>query len=446
LPGAAYKVIINTAPGLPPMTVHQKRNRRVLYGWFAQAGVMLVIFTMGGIFINSFGVFLPVISADLGWSRGTLAIALSIGILSFGLPSPLFGVLVARFGPRFTLIWGNLIGALGIAALFFIQEIWQVYALYLVIGLGGGFGGYIACATIINNWFVRRRSLAMGLFTACGGLGGFVFPPLATALIKAVGWRATWLVLGGIIVVIGVVLGAVVLVRNRPQDRGLEPGDAPLDFVVDDSLPLARPTVTSSGGNVELKDILKSRTVWLIAAFAAANAFTLGTMNAHQVAYLQDINFTPMLAATTVSIMSAMSVVGSVSLGALALRLNVKYLGLTGFVSQLVAVTILLTTRELGLIYVYAVFLGLGNGALIATMPTFVGVHFHGEHYAKALGIVLPFQVCTQAVGAFVGGAIYDAAQSYQPAFLVVVGFIVLGIIFISLARGPRRLSSRASA
>ena len=91
--------------------VMTRKPGRVFYGWFALAGGMLIIFTVGGTFVNSFGVFLPVVSAELGWGRATLATALSLGIVAFGLPSPLWGVLVSRLGPRFAIILGNMVGA-----------------------------------------------------------------------------------------------------------------------------------------------------------------------------------------------------------------------------------------------------------------------------------------------------------------------------------------------
>jgi len=91
------------------------RKGGVFYGWFALAGVMLVIFVVGGAFVNSFGVLLPVITTEFGWSRAIVAGALAAGIMAFGLPSPLYGVLVARLGPRITLIFGNLLAGLGIA-------------------------------------------------------------------------------------------------------------------------------------------------------------------------------------------------------------------------------------------------------------------------------------------------------------------------------------------
>ena len=283
------------------MTGYSKSRTRIFYGWFALTGVMLLIFTMSGAFVYSFGVSLPVISEDMGWSRGTVAMALSLGILAFGLPSPLFGILVSRFGPRFTLIWGNLAAALAIAGLFAVREAWQFYILYIIIGFGGGLGGYIACATVATNWFVKRRSLALAIFTACGSLGWFVFPPVTTALIGAIDWRMTWLVLGGIVAVLGVGLGGVVLVRNRPQDMGLEPDGMPPGFITNESWTAGAHRAGESRGGAPMKDILKGRTIWLISGFAAANAFAVGTMSAHQVAYLEDIGFLPMVAATTVS-------------------------------------------------------------------------------------------------------------------------------------------------
>ncbi|OGO44368.1 MAG: hypothetical protein A2Z05_07845 [Chloroflexi bacterium RBG_16_60_22] len=416
-----------------------RKPGRVFYGWFALAGGMLIIFTVGGTFVNSFGVFLPVVSAELGWGRATLATALSLGIVAFGLPSPLWGVLVSRLGPRFAIILGNMVAALALAALSQVQQVWQVYILYIIIGLGAGFGGYIACATIANNWFIRRRSLAMGIFIACGGLGGLVFPPLSTALIAAIGWRMSWLVLSGIILGAGVLLGGVVLVRNRPEDMGQVPDGVTggQSTAADAAAYLEATGKKKTGGR--MSQVLKEPAAWLIGAFTSANAFAQGTMSTHQVAYLQDIGFNPMTAATTVSLVAAMMVIGSIAFGGLALRYNVKYLAVIGFVSELVAITVLLTTRELGLIYIYAVFMGIGNGALTAALPTFVGVYFGRERYAQALGVIFPFQVVSQAAAAFIAGAIYDATSSYQWAFIVVAACSALGVASVFLTRLPGR-------
>jgi len=76
--------------------------------------------------------------------------------------------------------------------------------------------------------------------------------------------------------------------------------------------------------------------------------------------------------------------------------------------------------------------LGLGNGALQTAMPTFIGLRFHGQEYSQAFGIILPFQVVSQSISAFVAGAIFDASASYAAAFYLVAIFIALGGVFVA--------------
>ena len=140
-------------------------SSRIYYGWIALIGAMLTAFVAGGTFVYSYGVFLPVMCEEFGWSRAVVSVGLSIVLLTFGLPSPLAGTLTARFGPRVSMIWGNAVTALELAGMY-LAEIWHVYALYCMAGLGAGIRGYIACSTVANNWFTRRRSLAIGFFAS----------------------------------------------------------------------------------------------------------------------------------------------------------------------------------------------------------------------------------------------------------------------------------------
>ena len=104
----------------------------IFYGWIVLIGAMLVLFTQSGTFMHSFGVFLPVLSDEFGWTRAAVSLALSIGLLSVGLPSPLWGILVTKLGPRVCVISGNLLGAMAMVGMSFVQEIWQYYLLYIV--------------------------------------------------------------------------------------------------------------------------------------------------------------------------------------------------------------------------------------------------------------------------------------------------------------------------
>jgi len=411
---------------------------RVFYGWIALAGAMLAAFVAGGTFVYAYGVFLPVMCNEFGWSRAVVAAGLSLGLLCFGLPSPLFGVLVARFGPRVNIVLGNLLVALALAGMSLVQEVWHVYLFYSLAGLGAGIGGPIACTTVANNWFIRKRSLAIGFFMSAAALGGFVFPPLATVLISSIGWRISWLVLAGIVFAVACLIGGLILVRNRPEDMGQAP-----DGISDEPFEGAGTMAYLSGTGQEpagwqTRQALRQPATWLIAVFAAATYFALGTMIAHQVAYVRDLGFSPAAAALTMSLVSGMSFIGRLGFGALALRFNMKNLTTASFGIQLIALGILLTTKDLALIYAYAALFGISSGAIITALPTFVGAYYGRAHYAQILGVVFALGITIEAAAPAVAGVIYDITATYMPAFAIVAAFSLVGLICTFMARQPK--------
>ena len=64
-------------------------------------------------------------------------------------------------------------------------------------------------------------------------------------------------------------------------------------------------------GLFALSQVLRLPTTWLIIVFTAAYSLSLGTISAHQVAYMQDLGFSPMIGATTLSLLSGTSLLGS---------------------------------------------------------------------------------------------------------------------------------------
>ena len=417
-------------------------NSRIFYGWFALAGVAIVIFIVGGAFVHSFGPLLPELEliSEYDWGRAEIALALTLGILAFGLPSPLFGILVNKYGPRYTIIVGNAIAALGLAGVYLAQEVWHLYFFYIIAGLGGGFGGYIACTAIVNNWFIRRRSLALGIFQSFAGLGGFVFPPLTTALIESIGWRSSWLVLAGLILGIPVLIGGVFFIRNKPEDMGLMPDGMEPDAFLEYERTQSRAPNDGKQSQWGILKVLKTRTPWLIGGFAAANSYTVGTLVTHQIAYLQDIGYARMTAATTLSVMSIFSLIGSLGFGFLALRFNMRHMASIAFIIQIVALVILLTTKELAWLYVFAILMGLSAGSLTVALAMFVGAYYPRESYAQVMGVVFPFQVISNAGAATIAGLIYDTTSSYTPAFITASVFSLAGLFFAFMARRPKEL------
>jgi len=410
------------------------------YGWIALAGAMLVYGTTSGIFFYSYGVFLPAMCSEYGWSRALVGGGLSVALLGFGLPSPLVGASIARFGPRANIVFGNLVVAAGLAGMSIATEVWQIYLFYgILVGLGAGFGLYLTCTTVVNNWFIRKRSLGMGLVISAGGLGGFLFPPLAAWLISTFGLQMAWLTLAIIQLACAVLMGGLILVRNKPEDMGQIPDgirnahDNEIEETTGNSS-----RVYQSSMDWQTRQAIRRPTTWLIATLCATNLLALGMVTAHQVAYLKDIGFSPIVAAIALGLIPGMSILGRLGFGFLGVRFEVRHLAIVSFIIQVTALIILLTTKTLLLIFIYATLFGISNGALVVALPTFIGAYYGRTHYAQILGLIFPLAIVGEAAGPILAGAINDAMGTYIPAFAIITSFSTVGLLCAILAYPPK--------
>jgi MFS family permease len=416
---------MTTAKTSPPGKKH-------FYGWIALAGGALTALVGGGIFFYSYGVFLPVMCSYFGWSRAALSTGLSIGLVVFGLLGPVYGNLIDRYGPRINLVIGNVLLAVMLAGMALVKEVWQVYLLYALVGLGAGLGGYVALMTVANNWFKKHRPLAMGISSAATGAGGFIFPPLVTKLIAALQWQTSWLVLAGVVLVFAAGIGAWAMVRNRPEDMGQTPDGLPEEkTAAGDDLPSADTGWT-------LKKALRQPATWLLIMMSVANQFAMGTMAAHQVAHVQDLGFSADSAALTMSLTALLSITGSLTFGLVALKVSSRRLTIIAFCFQTAGLIVLLLARQLPLIYVYAVLWGFGSGILFSAVPSMLGDYYGRAQYAQITGVASAIAIGSEALAPVVAGLIFDRTASYTTAFIILVVLAVVGLVCASFARPPK--------
>jgi len=400
---------------------------------------MLMYFSLCGTAYYSFGVFLPVICRDLGWARTVVAGVYSLSFLLEGMSGPVVGISVVRFGPRKILIFGGLLIVGGLLGMSVASRVWQVYLFYGVLaGLGFGFAGFVPLTTVVNNWFTRRRAFGVALVLAAGGVGGFAFPPFVAWLIQDVGWRLAWIVLAAIYLTLAVVVGGL-FTRNEPGDVGQLPEGASAEKSGGTGAKTAPPSrIYQTPVDWEVGAALKQVTTWLIMMSFAGTIFAAGILFAHQVAYLEDIGFSPMVAATTLGLLPGVSIIGRLAVGVLAVRFEVRYLAAFCLALQAIGVVILLYADSLPLIYLYAVFFGIGYGGQMVTGAAFFGSYYGRTNYAKILGWTAPAGTIVGVLGPLLAGVIYDTTGTYQLAFIMVVAFTAISGVCAFLARPPK--------
>src|SRR5947199_3972754 len=105
------------------------------YGWVL-VGTLGVTETISwGILFYAFTVFLAPMQAEMGWSRGEMSGAFSVGLLLAGLAAVPVGRWLDRRGPRLLMSLGSCAASLLVLAWAGVSSLPQLYLLWAAIGL-----------------------------------------------------------------------------------------------------------------------------------------------------------------------------------------------------------------------------------------------------------------------------------------------------------------------
>ncbi len=407
------------------------------YGWINLVGLMLVYGSLCGNITYAYGVFLPSMAESFNWSRSALSGPYTLFFIIGGLLGPAAGMTIGRFGARKNIIFCNLLAVVGLFGMSKVNAVWHLYICFgLIIGIVIAFGEFIPITSVINNWFVRKRSLAMGLLFTAGGIGGFLMPSVIGGLITAHGWQQAWAWLAGSHLVLAVVMGGLII-RNHPNDVGLE---------VDGRYPHPEARTPPAALETQLhpveidwtvREALRSPALWMIVALFSIILFATNILGTHQVAYLQDLGFSPIGSAAALGMMLGCSIIGRLLCGVLGMRRDGRWLAASFLTGMGLGILCLMSARSIHFIYAYSILTGIGFGGMIVLMPQLLSHYFGRANYARILGWTIPVVTLVSAAGPVLAGALYDATGKYDIPLAITVAAIAAGIAIS--ARMPAR-------
>ena len=105
--------------------------------------------------------------------------------------SPLGSYINHRFSYRFTAILGSLSGMIGFFLASFSSDLWMMY---LTFGFLSGFGHVMifnASYLVLLQYFVKWRSLAVGIVASGPAIGILAMTRVSQALLTTFGWQGT---------------------------------------------------------------------------------------------------------------------------------------------------------------------------------------------------------------------------------------------------------------
>lgn len=358
--------------------------------------------------------YLPLID-EFGGSRGEVAAVQATLFLVSGFTGPLVGWAFDRLGPRRLFQWSAAFAALALVAA---SRATSLPLLVLTYGLLAGLGlaalGSQTNMTVAALWYPEARGRAIAVVDLGTGFGAFCFIPLAQALVTTLGWRATLLVWAALLLLVVVPLNAL---QRLPEGAGAPRGAA-----------------AEARGGWTVAGALRSAPFWWLGAtrFFGACAFPL--MNVHMIAYAIGQGIAAATAATALGAVSLVSLAGRLTTGVLCDRIGrAPTLTLT-YTSAAVGIGCLVLLWATGApwwLALYVAFYGMAQGSSGIVASARAADLFAGASFGAVWGWLSLAVGPGEALGAWLGGKIFDVSGSYLPAFGFVVLALAAGVIAI---------------
>ncbi len=370
---------------------------------------------------QSFGLFLPQMSVDIGISRSDFGLAMALQNLLFGLVQPFVGALADKHGAGRVVVAGALLYALGLIGAAFATD---------AIGLHISFGIFIGMAQSATTFVVvlgavgrvvsaEKRSSAFGIVTAGGSLGQFLVVPLASMLLGDVGYQQTLWIMAGLVALCGLL---AIGVAGR-SDGGTT---------------LAR---EEQSAREALREAAVHRGYRLLNAGFFVCGFHIAFIATHLPAYLDDKGLGIDIGAQVLALVGLFNILGSYVFGRAGDVLRQKYVLSALYTARSIVIALFLflpLTHASALVFAGAMgFLWLGTVPLTSGI---VGRIFGVRYLSMLYGIVFLSHQIGSFFGAWMAGLIFDWAGSYDIAwgFAIALG-VFAGLVHLPIADTPVR-------
>ena len=394
------------------------------YGWVVLIfAAVAMVATLPGRSVG-IGLITEPLIADLGISRLDFA-EMNFWATIFGaLFNLICGVTIDRFGVRAVVT--AVLFVLSLVVLGFSQMTGAGFLLLLLIlmrGVGQSALSVVSL-TMVGKWFVRRLSVAMGIFAVLMSLGFAVAIVVAGDVVLKQGWRVMWSGLGWILMILSGL--CLLFVRRDPEAVGLD-----TEVVKDDES--QEPVI-----GFTLVQALMTPAFYVFAIGSALyNLVIAGVMLFNQ-SILGELGFDETVFQYAMAAFMATGLLGNFTAGWAARRWS---LGRLMTVAMLAVGVYLLAFPELktpGQALTHAGLLGFSGGVVSVIFFTAWADIFGRLHLGKIQGAAQVFAVLASATGPWFIESVFSSAGSYAPAFYALAPAVLIVAVFAYFVNIPR--------
>ena len=363
-----------------------------------------------------FGLFLIPLSETFHWPRAQISAVLGMMAVVGAVIYPLAGRFADRHGARRMLITGNLVFALGIAALSLTtRHIAQFYLTFFVISLAGSVASTPIFSKVVAEWFDKGRGTALGISAGVGsGLGSIVIPVIAAVVVGHYGWRAGYLAIAAIVLGVGFPVLWLML-RDAPRASAA----SNLSAVAVQGLSLA--------------EAMRLPHFWTVMVSIAIGAGCTTAIFSHVVPILADRGFTVAAGTAVVSMFALVGSTWQIVTGRLLDRSASTRVVIPMYLMAVVGLALLELATTTPALMLGGALLGVGLGAQFGTLPYLIARYFGLRAFGTIIGVMYSAVIAAQGVTPVLLDAAFDAQGNYRMAVFICGACLTFGAALLLL-------------
>lgn len=408
-------------------TIDSARSATGLFrGWWVMAAGFGCTMIAIGSTTYCFGLFVRPMAEEFGLSRADTNLGFILLLLGMAAWSPIVGRMMDRLPARAVMTAGALSFGAGFLLMAAATTPWMLgLAIFAPVAFATVACGALAANTLTSRWFHRRRGRAMGILAVATSAGGFVVPPLLALLMADFGWRQALMVhgMGATLVMLALVMW---LIRDRPESVGLHPDGA--------AEPLAEDAQAAHAAarRWTLGELLGNRNFWLIGVGVGLLFGADQALLSSIIPYGEDAGLSTQQAALLVSCLTVSAIAGKLLIGALADRVDKRWLFALVAACHLVFLAVLLIEPGYAGLIVACATVGLAVGGAYPLWMTLLADAFGPASFGSVMGtmslLVMPLSIFSVRYI----GEVFDRTGSYDLAFWTFIGFAVISALLIA--------------
>ena len=394
-------------------------NPKIHYAWTILAVTFICLFVASAL-RSVPGIIMLSLEHEFNWRRETISAAISINLLLFGLAGPYLGRLMDVYGAKTVCVITIILLVIGSGGCIFMQASWQMYLLWgLLVGAGSGGTSMIMGSALINRWFQKHRGLALGILGAAFSSGQLVFTPIIMSLILHQGWRvATMMItLALALVVLPLVMKFLV---DDPRLKGVLPYGAngcKKKAIKPDRHPM--------------RLVTRSRQFWLLAmSFGICGLTTSGLFQTHLIPHGIEHGFSEMTMATSLGLMGAADVFGTILSGWLCDRFGKRWPLAIYYLIRGITLILLPDVESTGQLMLFSVIYGLNWLSTIPATSALTADLFGKQNVGIVFGWICFAHQIGAAIAAYGAGYVHSLLGDYSLTFIAagLFAFLAMGV------------------